>query len=78
MTKLSNLSSKANQPAIPGRLRRSQALPNESKWNPNKPTHATQDEFWEHIHEIERGPFISVEECFNNIRGWMREQGRNL
>ena len=71
MTKLSNLSSKANQPAIPGRLRRSQALPNESKWNPNRPTHATQDEFWEHIHEIEKGPFYPIEEVHQRIRSWM-------
>ena len=71
MTKLSNLSSKANQSAIPGRLRRSQALPNESKWNPNKPTPATQDEFWEHIHEIEKGPFYPIEEVHQRIRSWM-------
>ncbi|HIX86151.1 MAG TPA: hypothetical protein H9848_06045 [Candidatus Parabacteroides intestinigallinarum] len=44
------------------------------KWTPNIPFHVTQEELWEHIHEIERGPFIPVEECFKNIRQWMERK----
>ena len=44
------------------------------KWNPNIPFHVTQEELWEHIHEIERGPFIPVDECFKNIRQWMERK----
>lgn len=44
----------------------------EEKWNPNKPFHVTQEELWAHIHEIEKGPFIPVEECFKNVRRWMK------
>ena len=44
------------------------------KWNPNLPFHVTQEELWEHIHEIERGPFIPVEELHQNIRQWMERK----
>jgi hypothetical protein len=40
-------------------------------WNPNFPVHATQEEWWEHIHEIERGPFYPVEETFLRIKQWL-------
>lgn len=78
MTKLSNLTSKVNQPAPTGRARKNQALSNHDNWNPNTPFHVTQEELWNHIHEIEQGPFITAEECFNNVRTWMKEQGKNL
>ena len=45
------------------------------KWNPNKPLRVTQEELREHIHEIEKGPFIPVEECFKNVRQWMEKKG---
>lgn len=76
MTKLSNLPPEATPPAKTGRSRKSQALP-EDKWNPNKPFHVTREEFLDHIHEIEQGPFIPVEECFKNVRVWMKEQGKS-
>lgn len=78
MTKLSNLTPKVNQPAKIGRVRKSQALSNHDNWNPNKPFHVTQEELWNHIHEIEQGPFMTAEECFNNVRTWMKKQGRDL
>lgn len=77
MTKLNNLSPEATPSTKTGRSRKSQALP-EDKWNPNKPFHVTPEEFLNHIHEIEKGPFIPVEECFKNVRVWMKEQGKSL
>lgn len=43
------------------------------KWNPNKPFHVTQEEFWEHIHEIEKGSFTSLEEGFKEFEQWKVE-----
>lgn len=78
MTKLSKLPSEADKSAKTCRPRKSQALSLKEKWNPNKPLHATRDEFLDHIRKIEQGPFIPVEECFRNVRIWMKEQGRSL
>ena len=71
MTKLSTTSEAGLSPKT-GRTKKTKASLPHDKWNPNKPFHVTQEEFWEHIHEIERGPFIPVEECFNNIRTWLK------
>jgi len=40
-------------------------------WNPNVPVHATQEEWWEHIHEIEKGPFYPVDEVFQRMEQWL-------
>ena len=42
-------------------------------WNPNTPVHATQEEWWEHIHEIEKGPFMSWEEHKRKFEAWKKE-----
>ena len=42
-------------------------------WNPNVPVHATQEEWWEHIHEIEKGPFMSWEEHKKKFDAWKKE-----
>ena len=39
-------------------------------WNPNFPVHATQEEWWDHIHEIEKGPFMSWEEHKKKFEAW--------
>ena len=36
-----------------------------------KPMQFTQEEIWEHIHEIEKGPFYPIEEVHQRIRSWM-------
>ena len=43
----------------------------EIKWDPTKPVQFTQEEIWEHIHEIEKGPFYPIEEVHQRIRSWM-------
>lgn len=43
------------------------------KWNPNKPFHGTQEEWWEHLREIEKGEFTPVEECHQRIREWLKQ-----
>ena len=44
-----------------------------SKWNPNVPFHCTQEEFWEHIHSIEAGNFMSLEEFDKKFNAWKTE-----
>ena len=46
------------------------------KWNPNKPFHGTQDEWWEHFHEIEKGEFSPVKETHERVSQWLKEQGK--
>ena len=43
------------------------------KWNPNFPVHCTQEEFWEHIHEIEAGNFMTLEEFKSKHEAWKKE-----
>lgn len=69
MTKLSNLQPEATPSAKTGRSRKSQALP-EDKWNPNKPFHVTPEEFLDHIREIEKGPFMTLDEGFKQFEQW--------
>ena len=40
------------------------------KWNPNFPVNCTQEEFWEHIHEIEAGEFTPWEEAKKEFAAW--------
>ena len=42
------------------------------KWNPNVPFHCTQEEFLEHIHNIEQGEFMSWEECKRKHQQWKK------
>ena len=44
-----------------------------NRWNPNVPFTCTQEEFWEHIHEIERGNFTPLEEANKEFDAWKRE-----
>jgi hypothetical protein len=41
-------------------------------WNPNVPVHATQDEWWEHIHRIEEGKFYTWEEHQKRFNIWKK------
>ena len=40
---------------------------------PNVPFHGTQDEWWEHIHRIEAGPFYTIEEADREFELWKKE-----
>lgn len=72
MTKVSDTAPKANPSAKTRKSRQAKTVISEKdKWNPNKPFHVTQEEFWERIHEIEKGPFLPVEEVHQRVRAWM-------
>ncbi len=42
--------------------------------NPNEPFVATQEEWFEYIHEIEKGEFYPVEETFQRVSEWIKTQ----
>ena len=70
MTKLSYIPAKETT-AKTARTRKAKTEPAKSKWDPTKPVQLTQEEIWEHIHEIEKGPFYPIEEVHQRIRSWM-------
>ena len=45
-----------------------------NRWNPNVPFHGTQEEWWEHFHRIEEGPFYPVAEVHQRISQWLYNQ----
>lgn len=75
MTKIKNISTKATATKA-GRVRTTPVSP-EDKWNPNKPFHVTQEELWEHIQEIEKGPFMSIENIHQKVRTWINSYQEN-
>jgi hypothetical protein len=44
-----------------------------NEWNPNVPVHATQEEWWEHFHRIEKGEFTPLEEANREFELWKKE-----
>ena len=42
-------------------------------WNPNVPFYGTQEEWWEHFHQIENGKFMSLEEANREFEVWRKE-----
>ena len=47
--------------------------PAKLKWDPTKPMQFTQEEIWEHIHEIEKGPFMTLDEGFKRFEAWKQD-----
>ena len=43
------------------------------EWNPNVPFHGTQEEWWEHFHQIEQGEFMTWEEHKKKFNAWKME-----
>jgi len=43
-------------------------------WNPNVPFIGTQEEWWEHFHQIENGKFYPVSEVHQRISQWLDNQ----
>ena len=41
-------------------------------WNPNVPFVGTQEQWWEHFHEIEKGKFMTIEEADIKFEIWRR------
>lgn len=72
MTKLSNIPPKGVT-AKATRTRKTKTESTKLVWDPTKPIQFTQEEIWEHIHEIEKGPFITLDECFKRFDEWKQE-----
>jgi len=45
-----------------------------NQWDPNVPFCGTQEEWWEHFHRIEEGPFYPVSEVHKRISQWLENQ----
>ena len=69
MTKLSNIPAKETT-AKTAKTRKTKTGPAKLKWDPTKPMQFTQEEIWEHIHEIEKGPFLTLDEGFKCFEAW--------
>ena len=71
MTKVKDIFSKAGRNRCPARFSGS------DKWNPNRPAQFTQEEFLEHPHEIEKGPFTPLDIANREFEEWKVEFLRN-
>lgn len=71
MTKVKDIFSKVGRNRCPARFSGS------DKWNPNRPAQFTQEEFLEHIHEIEKGPFTPLDIANREFEEWKVEFLRN-
>ena len=72
MTKLSNIPAKETT-AKTARTRKAKTEPAKPKWDPTKPIQFTQEEIREHIHEIEKGPFLTLDEGFKRFEAWKQD-----
>ena len=72
MTKLSNIPAKETT-AKTTKTRKAKTEPAKPKWDPTKPMQFTQEEIWEHIHEIEKGPFMTLDEGFKRFEAWKQD-----
>jgi hypothetical protein len=61
-----------SEPAVAYRKAPSETSSPDS-WNPNVPFHGTQEEWWEHFHRIEKGPFYTIEEADKEFEIWKKE-----
>jgi len=43
-------------------------------WNPNVPFVGTQEEWWEHFHQIEQGEFMTLEELDSKMEVWWEKR----
>jgi hypothetical protein len=43
------------------------------RWNPNVPFIGTQEEWWEHFHQIEKGEFTPLKEANKEFAAWKKE-----
>lgn len=70
MTKMSYFSA---DESLPTQMSKSFKCGISDKWNPCVPLQVSQEEFWEHIHEIEQGTFTSLDEGFKKFEQWKTE-----
>ena len=64
-----------NEPAVAYRQTVSTTSSSDN-WNPNVPFHGTQEEWWEHFHQIEQGEFYPASETHQRISEWLYNQKR--
>ena len=78
MTKLSNIPAKETT-AKTAKTRKAKTELAKPKWDPTKPVQFTQEEIWEHIHEIEKGPFYAAwcTVCTHDTYAGLRVNGKN-
>ena len=72
MTKLSNIPAKETT-AKTAKTRKTKTGPAKLRGDPPKPVQFTQEEIWEHIHEIEKGPFLTLDEGFKRFEAWKQD-----
>ena len=68
-----NVSMAVNEPAV-GYETMAPKVSSANDWNPNIPFHGTQEEWWAHFHQIERGEFYPVSEVHQRISQWLDNQ----
>lgn len=51
--------------------------PGVDKWDPNKPFQGTQEEWWEHFHEIEKGKFTPLDVANKEFEEWKEKHLKN-
>jgi len=62
-----------NEPAVTYQRSATSNISSSDEWNPNVPFHGTQEEWWEHFHRIEEGPFTPLEEYKKKFNAWKKE-----
>jgi len=65
-----NTPTTVNEPAVA--YQQTVGKTSSNSWNPNVPFHGTQEEWWEHFHEIEKGEFMSAEESNREFEAWKK------
>ena len=74
-----NMPKTVGEPATAYQRRSATAeISSSNKWNPNVPFCGTQEEWWEHFHQIEEGNFTSLEEANREFEAWKKEYLANL
>lgn len=67
--KNNNISNVVGEPAVVYHTKAT----TESNWNPNAPFCGTQEEWWEHFHQIEEGDFMTLEEFNRKFEAWKKK-----
>ena len=62
-----------SEPAVAYQRPATSEISSSDDWNPNVPFHGTQEEWWEHFHRIEEGPFTPLEQANREFHVWKKE-----
>jgi hypothetical protein len=65
------VSATANEPAVAYRSVSADAS-SPNAWSPNTPFCGTQEEWWDHFHQIENGKFYTPEEADEEFEVWKK------